>query len=398
MRIRGLAAVWALVLFIAVIQVFAAPVSYAAPSVNEAFPNCPQGADNCGAYSCNGLFANEANQTQKDYCASQGITLTEGDAPPPIETGPPSDGLQHGCEDWTEEDYNNTNQFHNQTDLDGCKYVRDNILPFVPNDNYFVPIPRDNGTDAQSETANKFCEYYQIPDSENFRLSRAYNQFEVAKMCRLGYEVGFGKNKICSNDYLRRFKVDFGSSEEDISYQRDRFRQLEAIRVSACRDGYTQYTVDYWACNGNEGCQKKLRLHPANVFNPGDPPKRNTGTGSTVNPTKAIPGLVTLNNAGNDKKCGSVYTAYFVCTLSNDPENTGLWQTLQTIINILLTLVTIFAVGGLAYGGMRYAASRDDPGELGEAKKFIRNVVIGLVIFILMWAIIEYVIPGGIIS
>ncbi|MEX0919562.1 MAG: hypothetical protein WDZ32_00275, partial [Candidatus Saccharimonadales bacterium] len=59
--------------------------------------------------------------------------------------------------------------------------------------------------------------------------------------------------------------------------------------------------------------------------------------------------------------------------------------------------VGIVAVGMIIVGGVQYAAARDNPQAIEGAKKRISNAVIGLILFMFMAAIMNFLIPGGIL-
>ncbi len=64
------------------------------------------------------------------------------------------------------------------------------------------------------------------------------------------------------------------------------------------------------------------------------------------------------------------------------------------IRNTLQTAVQLIGVGAvimLIYGGYKYVSSVGDSNKVGEAKNIIRNAIIGLIIVLLSFAIIEVV-------
>ena len=104
--------------------------------------------------------------------------------------------------------------------------------------------------------------------------------------------------------------------------------------------------------------------------------------------------------ASAESKCGGTKTSYLSCpTGSNDTvEDSNFWKLLETALNILAGLVGIVAVGGIVYGAIMYASAQDNESQVQQAKDIIRGVVIGLVAFIGMYALLQYLLPGGIFS
>jgi hypothetical protein len=79
-----------------------------------------------------------------------------------------------------------------------------------------------------------------------------------------------------------------------------------------------------------------------------------------------------------------------------DNEGGGIWGILDMIITIMTTGVVIVAVGGVLYGAILWTTAADDSGKIQKSKEVIFNVVMGLVAFALMYAFLQYLIPGGV--
>lgn len=70
--------------------------------------------------------------------------------------------------------------------------------------------------------------------------------------------------------------------------------------------------------------------------------------------------------------------------------NTGI----KTIVNMLLFLLGVIAVIMIIYGGFRYVISQGDSGNTKAAKDIILYAVVGLVVAILAYAIVNFVITA----
>ncbi len=79
-------------------------------------------------------------------------------------------------------------------------------------------------------------------------------------------------------------------------------------------------------------------------------------------------------------------------------SSTGLWGILILAINILSAAVGVAAVGGIIYGSILYASSGGNPENTKKARKIIFNTVLGLIMFALMFAFLNFLIPGGIFT
>ena len=68
------------------------------------------------------------------------------------------------------------------------------------------------------------------------------------------------------------------------------------------------------------------------------------------------------------------------------------------VINVLSVGVGIAAVGGLIYASILYSSAGGGQEQVKKARDMIRNIVIGLVLFGLMYSFLQYLIPGGVFS
>lgn len=112
--------------------------------------------------------------------------------------------------------------------------------------------------------------------------------------------------------------------------------------------------------------------------------------------------LIAPKAYAEEKTCGGVKVAILSCQTnsnSSDPvEKSALWAILTIVLNILVGGVSIAAVGGIVYGALMYTSAQDNASQVQEAIGIIRNVIIGLVMLLLMWAGLQYLIPGGIFN
>lgn len=308
----------------------------------------------------------------------------------------------------------------------------------APTKDYNFPT----GHIAGSTTANTFCDYYDTPEEDR------YDYRFIRQACIIGYELGFGQNRICTDRYLGilppkpygDFPSDYayqlfeynanlvainnpvnkGSSPADSSsntgsveyvpgkypvltnpFALDYRKKITSSVLAACHDGYTQYRVDYNFCENSvtpylpdEACKQKLRTDSRNVFDPGPIGERLSSSNQANQTTNKT--VILNTKAAVGLNCGGIITAYFSCGGGNTLESSGIWNLIMIILNILVVLVSIVAVGGIVWGAIRYASSQDNSGEQQAAREFIRNVIIGLVLFVAMWAIMQYIIPGGV--
>ncbi len=99
--------------------------------------------------------------------------------------------------------------------------------------------------------------------------------------------------------------------------------------------------------------------------------------------------------------CGGAKTSIISCSQgaggATAKEN-GVWGILVIALNIMTAGVGILAVGGIVYGAILYSSAGDNASQTKQAIEIIRNVVIGVIAFGLMYLVLNFLIPGGIFS
>lgn len=101
-----------------------------------------------------------------------------------------------------------------------------------------------------------------------------------------------------------------------------------------------------------------------------------------------------------DETCGGANTSIISCdqTNSKDLENNGVYGILLLVINILSGGIGIAAVGGVVYAAVLYSSAGANPDNVKKAKEMFVNIGIGIVAYILMYSLLNYLIPGGLFN
>ena len=96
--------------------------------------------------------------------------------------------------------------------------------------------------------------------------------------------------------------------------------------------------------------------------------------------------------------CGGVDTSIISCDSdgSGGVKDSAIWQILKLIIQIMTGGVVIAAVGGMVYASILYTSSGGNPETRKKSMNIITNTAIGIVAFALMWALLNFLLPGGI--
>ena len=85
---------------------------------------------------------------------------------------------------------------------------------------------------------------------------------------------------------------------------------------------------------------------------------------------------------------------YENCSATAEGEHRSLFGTLQMVINIVLGVLAFITVAMIIIGGISYSTSQGDPGKVKKAKDTILYGVIGLVIALLAFAVVNFVLAN----
>lgn len=99
--------------------------------------------------------------------------------------------------------------------------------------------------------------------------------------------------------------------------------------------------------------------------------------------------------------CGEAGVNLLSCSEKDCPGSTGPFSGVQVLgcvlrigLQALTVLVGIGSVGGIAYSAFRYAGASDNAGAVSEAKNRIRDIVIGLIVYVFLLAVVQWLVPG----
>lgn len=85
-----------------------------------------------------------------------------------------------------------------------------------------------------------------------------------------------------------------------------------------------------------------------------------------------------------------------IAKCKNKSDGSGITCLVNILVDILNMAVGAIAVLMLVVGGVMYASAGDDSGKVSTAKKIITNTIIGVILYIFLFAILNFIIPGGI--
>lgn len=113
----------------------------------------------------------------------------------------------------------------------------------------------------------------------------------------------------------------------------------------------------------------------------------------------ALGGVLAVTPQAQALECGILPDS--VCSKadsggSGDVKDTGVWALLLLVINIMTAGVGILAIGGIIYGSVMYTSAGGNQDQVKKARGILTNVVVGVIAFAAMYALLQWLIPGGV--
>ncbi len=91
---------------------------------------------------------------------------------------------------------------------------------------------------------------------------------------------------------------------------------------------------------------------------------------------------------------GSQVTNIAECNVPKDQQDKGLMEYVQTGLNVVISIVGLVAVVVIILGGITFVTSQGDAPKITKAKNTILYGIVGLVIAILSFAIVNFVLSS----
>ena len=105
--------------------------------------------------------------------------------------------------------------------------------------------------------------------------------------------------------------------------------------------------------------------------------------------------LKNLSVGTDGKVSGATFSSVAQCNMNgNDLKGSNLMDTVNTTINVILGVLGIVAVVIIILGGVSYVTSAGDPGKVKKAKDTILYGIIGLIIALLAYAIVNFILSS----
>ena len=85
------------------------------------------------------------------------------------------------------------------------------------------------------------------------------------------------------------------------------------------------------------------------------------------------------------------------CYVDENKDGGGIYKILTIVVNILTIGVGVLGTLGIVIAGTQYLTSSGNDQQMAKAKKRIGEVVIGLIVYGVMWVVLQWLIPGGVL-
>ena len=164
-----------------------------------------------------------------------------------------------------------------------------------------------------------------------------------------------------------------------------------------------------WTCSGSTS-SVKLDGDDSNNSNGSNGPNSGNngsesgggGTSPTAASSNATTGATESSPDQMNKECGEgqVKTSILGGGGCVDVEKDGgnIFKILNTILTVLTFGVGIAGTLGIVISGVQYLTAKDNEQQVVKAKSRLINIAIGLAAYAMMWALLQWLIPGGILN
>lgn len=99
-------------------------------------------------------------------------------------------------------------------------------------------------------------------------------------------------------------------------------------------------------------------------------------------------------NSGNNGNSGIENAREGWKKIGGEQNDTDIYETIKNILGAVFIVVGIIAVIVLVIGGINYMMSQGDPGKVKKAKDTILYGIIGLIVSLLAFAIVQFVLDA----
>lgn len=99
-------------------------------------------------------------------------------------------------------------------------------------------------------------------------------------------------------------------------------------------------------------------------------------------------------SAESDADCTSILPGEWC----DEDSGNGVFEILNLVLNIMTAGIGIIATIGLIIVGIQWMTARDKEDQIVKAKSRLQNIVIGILVWGLLWLFLSWLIPGGVLN
>jgi hypothetical protein len=114
--------------------------------------------------------------------------------------------------------------------------------------------------------------------------------------------------------------------------------------------------------------------------------------------TPAVANCTTADGQPGVRTAISVGGSNCVAIGSAGLQSNAIFVYTTNVLKVISALAGIATAGGFIWGGILYITARANAGQVEKAKMVMINSVIGLLLFIFMYAILQFLVPGGVFT
>lgn len=111
----------------------------------------------------------------------------------------------------------------------------------------------------------------------------------------------------------------------------------------------------------------------------------------TLGAADCKPPLVSIEGSGDQSVCCPKGTK------AGDATGCVFGKYINPAVELLSALVGIAVVASIIIGAIQYSSAGGDPGKVEKAKGRIQNAILALIAYVFLFALLQWLIPGGIL-
>jgi|GEM_PF-3946828 len=150
---------------------------------------------------------------------------------------------------------------------------------------------------------------------------------------------------------------------------------------------------------GGGGGRGNVLISCVDPDNPGNPCAPLTYDSEKCNEQRAEDKGVTSCRGGDRGDSDSTCTQTTAFDFGDcDNKAVGIQCLVNEILLFMSIAIGILVVGGVTWGGIIYSTSQGNPAQAQKGTTIIGNSALGLILYLLLYAIVEWLVPGGAFS